>query len=222
MRLAINQPYLIPYAGYFRLFAASDVFVIYDDVQFPYPGWVHRNKLTKKNGELDWLTLPLLRHPLETKVKDIEFANGAGDKWGKEIRKFKAFQGPMSHLARTVSLATSFASPVDAIISTLELTRKILGLTDCVVVRSSELKIKPKLKGQARVLALCQYFGATEYVNATGGEYLYNHETFRVHGTELKILKPYEGSYVSILERLALETAEDVRKEIYDNIGFIS
>ena len=43
--MAIMQPYFIPYAGYFRLFAASDLFVIYDCVQFPRRGWVHRNKL---------------------------------------------------------------------------------------------------------------------------------------------------------------------------------
>jgi hypothetical protein len=39
------QPYFVPYAGYFRLFAASDLFVIYDCVQFPRRGWVHRNRL---------------------------------------------------------------------------------------------------------------------------------------------------------------------------------
>jgi hypothetical protein len=43
--IAVMQPYFIPYAGYFRLFAASDLFVIYDCVQFPRRGWVQRNRL---------------------------------------------------------------------------------------------------------------------------------------------------------------------------------
>ncbi|MEL6186537.1 MAG: WbqC family protein, partial [Myxococcota bacterium] len=30
MRVAIMQPYFMPYLGYFRLFAATDLFVVYD------------------------------------------------------------------------------------------------------------------------------------------------------------------------------------------------
>ena len=57
--VAIMQPYFFPYAGYFRLFAASDLFVIYDCVQFPRRGWVHRNLLPDASGSERWLTLPL-------------------------------------------------------------------------------------------------------------------------------------------------------------------
>ena len=34
MKLGIMQPYFFPYAGYFRLFAHVDEFVIFDCVQF--------------------------------------------------------------------------------------------------------------------------------------------------------------------------------------------
>src|SRR5437016_2188558 len=61
--VAIMQPYFLPYAGYFRLFAASDLFVIYDCVQFPRRGWVHRNRLTDARGLERWLTLPLEKAP---------------------------------------------------------------------------------------------------------------------------------------------------------------
>ena len=57
--VAIMQPYFAPYAGYFRLLATTDLFVVYDCVQFPRRGWVHRNQLPDAAGKLDWLTLPL-------------------------------------------------------------------------------------------------------------------------------------------------------------------
>ena len=57
--VAIMQPYFYPYAGYFRLFARADLFVVYDCVQFPRRGWVHRNRLTGADGQLQWLTLLL-------------------------------------------------------------------------------------------------------------------------------------------------------------------
>ena len=38
MNLAIMQPYLFPYIGYFQLIHAADKFVFYDDVNEPYDG----------------------------------------------------------------------------------------------------------------------------------------------------------------------------------------
>ena len=34
MKLAIMQPYLFPYIGYFQLINSVDAFVVYDDVNF--------------------------------------------------------------------------------------------------------------------------------------------------------------------------------------------
>lgn len=220
MRVTINQPYLVPYAGYYRLFE-TDVFVIYDDAQFPKEGWVNRNILTKHDGTAGWLTLPIAKLPLDTRIKDIEFADDVGEKWGKQLRKFKVFKHPMKHLARTVSLATGFPSPMTAIVSLLEITRKQLGF-QCEIIRSSTLKIKPSIKGQERVIAICEALKATEYVNAPGGVNLYRKEAFDKRGVELKFLKSYQGNAMSMLERLIFEKAEDVRREIDSNAQFIS
>ena len=45
MKLAIMQPYLFPYIGYFQLMNAVDKFVVYDDVNFINKGWINRNRL---------------------------------------------------------------------------------------------------------------------------------------------------------------------------------
>src|SRR3979411_2469618 len=75
--VAIMQPYFIPYAGYFRLFAASDLFVIYDCVQFARRGWVHRNRLVDRGGTERWLTLPLQKAPRDVLIRDLRFAPDA-------------------------------------------------------------------------------------------------------------------------------------------------
>src|SRR5260370_23913658 len=67
------QPYFTPYGGYFRLFAASDLFVIYDCVQFPQRGWVHRNRLVDRAGKERWLTLPLAKAPQSVLIADLRF-----------------------------------------------------------------------------------------------------------------------------------------------------
>src|SRR5215212_9434208 len=74
LTVAIMQPYFVPYAGYFRLFAASDLFVIYDCVQFPRRGWVHRNLLVDASGEARWLTLPIEKAAQNVLIRDLSFA----------------------------------------------------------------------------------------------------------------------------------------------------
>ena len=59
MKLAIMQPYLFPYIGYFQLLDAADRFVVYDDVQFIKGGWINRNRLLV-NGQPWLFTVPVL------------------------------------------------------------------------------------------------------------------------------------------------------------------
>ena len=34
MKLAIMQPYFLPYVGYFQLMAAVDLFIVYDNIKY--------------------------------------------------------------------------------------------------------------------------------------------------------------------------------------------
>lgn len=75
MKIAIMQPYYYPYAGYFRLFAATDLFVILDDVQWNRRGRVHRCEAHGK-----WITtLPIKKTSREeTRIMDLEWQEGRG------------------------------------------------------------------------------------------------------------------------------------------------
>ena len=59
MRVAVMQPYFYPYMGYFQLLAAVDLFVVFDSVQFPRRGRVHRCEVPDGLSGARWLTLPL-------------------------------------------------------------------------------------------------------------------------------------------------------------------
>ena len=56
--LAVMQPYVFPYVGYFSLLSEADVFVYYDDVNFIKKGWVNRNRILV-NGAAHTFTVPL-------------------------------------------------------------------------------------------------------------------------------------------------------------------
>jgi hypothetical protein len=58
MKVAIMQPYFIPYIGYFQLINAVDKFVVYDNIEYTKKGWINRNRILS-NGKEDIITLPL-------------------------------------------------------------------------------------------------------------------------------------------------------------------
>lgn len=57
-KIAIMQPYFLPYIGYFQIVAAVDIFVFYDDVNYIKGGWINRNKIVI-NDKPHFITVPL-------------------------------------------------------------------------------------------------------------------------------------------------------------------
>lgn len=58
MTVAISQSNYIPWKGYFDMIDQSDVFVLYDDMQYTRRDWRNRNKIKTASG-LQWLTVPV-------------------------------------------------------------------------------------------------------------------------------------------------------------------
>lgn len=210
--IAIMQPYFIPYAGYFRLIARTDLFVAFDCVQFPRRGWVHRNKPELLAGGTDWLTLPLAKARREARINELAFAMGAKESLREEARRFKAFSG-----AAPGPLTRKALSPeggvADFLVETLKLACDMMRISHRIMF-SSELAVPKELKGQERIIEICRKLGAKKYLNAPGGRELYDASVFTANDLELEFLEPYGGSFASILDRLQWESPEEVGREV--------
>jgi hypothetical protein len=57
-RILITQSNYIPWKGYFDCIAMTDVFVVYDDMQYTKRDWRNRNKIVTPKG-LKWLSIPV-------------------------------------------------------------------------------------------------------------------------------------------------------------------
>lgn len=208
------QPYFMPYAGYFRLFAQADVFVVYDCVQFPRRGWVHRNRLPDANGQLQWITLPLARAEREVAIQDLAFRPGAREELDAQLRRFPALNTPSFRAAEWPEALRDFSgTPVDYLERTLSLACRQLGLP-FDTLRSSSLKLPASLRGEERILAIVKSLGGTRYINSPGGDSLYSAANFATQGIELHFLPPWQGNFSSILQRLAAEPASQVGQDI--------
>lgn len=213
--VAVMQPYFVPYAGYFRLFAAADIVVSFDCVQFPRRGWVHRNRFLTASGETAWLTLPLRKVARDTLIRDLAFQEDAAKRLDAAIGRFpmllQARKERNPILQRVLELgsdgvAAYLSQLVDDISRRLGFERKTL--------RSSTLCISPDLKAQDRVIAIVKKMEAGRYINPPGGRALYDRNTFAQHGIDLKFLTPYTGSNESILSRMLTEPLSNISEDI--------
>jgi hypothetical protein len=206
--VAIMQPYFLPYSGYFRLLVASDVFVIYDCVQFPRRGWVHRNKLLNAAGNAEWLTLPLLPAPRGVLIRDLQFPPDAAAEFARRLRRFPlAAQPPPMAEPVLDALHDIRGRPIDYIERLLSSIAAYLSLP-WTTLRSSQLDISASFRGQDRILEITRRIGAHDYVNAPGGRALYDPRSFVEAGIGLHFLTDYQGPTSSILTRILREDRE--------------
>ncbi|MGA2795537.1 MAG: WbqC family protein [Roseiarcus sp.] len=208
------QPYFLPYAGYFRLFAASDLFVIYDCVQFPRRGWVHRNRLIDSSGAERWLTLPLEKASQDVLIRDLRFPSNAAELLADRLRPFP-LAAKVSASAEPILAALRQVqdSPVDYIERLLERIVAYCGIR-WNVMRSSSLNIPAELRGQDRILEIARRLGARHYVNSPGGRQLYDPAAFADAGIELRFLPDYGGPTISILDRILHEDRDALAREL--------
>lgn len=214
MRVAVMQPYFMPYAGYFRLFEAADIFVLLDCVQFPRRGWVHRNRLPDAKGEPRWLTLPLAYAPQETAIYDIVMASDAPVRLAAETSRFPSIAAARRAGEPLLAEVTDCGGRlVDYLERLLAAVQRRLGLR-ADTLRSSSLAIDPALRAQDRIIAIVRALGGREYVNAPGGRALYDEAAFAQAGIRLRFLEPYAGASWSVLHRLLTEDATAIAAEI--------
>ncbi|MFG1404194.1 WbqC family protein [Xanthobacter sediminis] len=214
------QPYLYPYAGYFRLMAATDIFVILDCVQFNRRGRVHRAEVPAPAGGKEWLTLPLRHQPRETLIRDLTFADGARAALDERLRRHAFLRSGKGAAAEQVRehLFGPLGTVVDFLEGGLRLVSGLLRLP-APLVRSSSLGLPPQIRGEERIIAIARTVGASRYLNAPGGRGLYEPATFRSAGLELSFLPPYEGRHPFLLPSLMAGDLEDLRADVFEQIG---
>lgn len=229
MKLAIMQPYFLPYIGYWQMIKAVNKYVIYDDVNYIKGGWVNRNKMLLGGKEF---------------LFNLELKGASPNKLFLEIE----VNENQSKLLRTVRQAyvkapyyTQIMQLLDKILeydkgnlgrflgnSLIEIANYLSINTEFIY--SSDIEKDNELRAQDKVLHICHKLGATQYYNAIGGQELYSKEDFAKEGIELSFLKTTKIEYnqfknefvpwLSILDILMFNSPEEIN-QMLDNYELV-
>lgn len=197
MKIAIMQPYIFPYIGYFQLINAVDKFVLYDDVNFINRGWINRNNiLVNKKAKL--FTIPLINASQNKKINQILISHEG--KWKQNLLKTIE-----QNYKKTPYFDSAFPVILDCInIDHIEISQfnyhsiqticHYLEITTNIIPSSSKYNNQP-LKSQERIINICTLENAETYINPIGGKELYDPIAFKENNLELKFLQTIPCEY---------------------------
>lgn len=191
------QPYFLPYIGYFQLIAAVDLFIVYDNIKYTKKGWINRNRLLR-NGADSVFSLPLKAAPDHLDVRERRLAEGFRP--DKLLNQFKEAYRRAPYFDQAFPMLEEILGFGDPNLfaflrHSIQKTCGYLGIAT-EIRTSSDIGIDHGLRGQEKVIALCEAVGATIYVNPIGGTELYGREAFQTRGIDLRFLRALPGDYV--------------------------
>lgn len=214
MKIAVMQPYLFPYLGYFQLMHGVDQFILLDDVSYSRTGWANRNRLLGKNGVFRF-TFPVQKSPRGTRISEIQLDNKnyAIRRFLKSVDLNYAQAPQYSHVKNVILEAMSFNSERfgDFAAHSIQVISNYLGL-ETRIQRASANEYPVVLGAEEKILSICGWEKATEYLNSSNGEELYKRSRFHDAGVDLNFIthvpKPYQQwgmefqSHMSIIDVL--------------------
>lgn len=232
MKLAIMQPYILPYIGYFQLINAVDKFLYLDNVNYIKKGWINRNKITL-NGKEHLFTIPLDKpsqnklicntnlHPMDFHAWREKFIRTLAHAY-KDTPNFKHFYGGLCSILIDCRPSREYPVTLTGLCNSVNrYIMEALGITT-EAVYASNYETGEGIRGEDRIIRLCLLNKADHYINAIGGKDLYYSSNFENKGMRLSFIKcgiektEDFNPYMSILDLLFKYPTCAVKEMLYN------
>ena len=220
MKIGIMQPYFFPYMGYFQLINAVDLYVNLDHVSFMKRSYMVRNTL-KNNTPIN---IPVSQGSQNKSCTEIKVL--VDDKWFNKFKRtlevlYKKepyynqvineiiipWEENVLTLPRIASISEFNFASIYQICKYFNIEKRFYssgGITD-----------KKKNEGLQEIT---KYFKGDIYINAIGGQKLYNKEDFASQGIELKFIQmgniDVDMPYMSMLDLLFRYDKNHLKNEL--------
>lgn len=223
------QPYFFPYLGYFQLIKNTDLFIVFDDVQYIRHGWVNRNRILKPEKDWQYVIAPLKDHEQFKLIKDIKVQDN--DDWKiKILRQIEHYKkrSPFYKETRQI-IEECFDSDYNNSLTkfnalALQKICKHINLPLNLKISSEEFYDYSKVNDSGEwALRICEQIGAKTYINPLGGKDLFAPKKFEQSNIELCFLTQGDISYsqrrngiiesgLSIIDVLMFNSTEQIHQ----------
>ena len=194
MILAVMQPYLFPYIGYYQLAYHSDFFIFYDDVNYIKNGYINRNTILTKNGR-QLFTIPVNKASSFSKINELEFSinvkkvlisiSQAYSKAPYFETVYPIIEKIFNSEDRNISIVTS--SSIIEVFKYLDI--------EFPHAYSSMIDYDRTQDAENKLYELCHIYSADQYVNTIGGQSLYEKDRFLKKGIKLEFINSRPCNY---------------------------
>lgn len=233
MKVAIMQPYFFPYIGYFSLIKHTNLFILFDSVQFIRHGWIDRNRILKPKEGWQYIRVPLKKYSRDTLIQDIQ-VNNTQDWKNLIIRQLEHYKKRAPFYEDTVeTVVRALDIDTDSIV---RLNRNILmtissyiGIKDTQIDIFSEmnLKIEQVDAPDEWALNICKSLGNVgEYWNPEGGLSFFDRDKYEKEDIDIRFIKMNLTKYrqnrpeftpgLSIIDVMMFNTPEEINKMLDD------
>lgn len=210
MKIAIMQPYFLPYIGYFQLINSVDEFVFFDDVNYIKKGWINRNNFLVRN-KICLFSVNLSNASQNQLIKDVRI--NYSEKWKDNFIKMLKFNYSKTKNFEVIyplimnEIEKDFEYISDLNISLIIQICNYLGLKKRFT-NSSVINYDKTGRGEGKILSICKLKNATQYINAIGGAELYNKDLFASNNIRLSFIQSqpivYNQSNVEFVPHLSI------------------
>jgi hypothetical protein len=224
MKVAIMQPYFLPYIGYFQLINAVDKFVVYDNIEYTKKGWINRNRILA-NGKEEFISLPISKASDFLDVNQRYLASNFENEKNKILRKIQEYYRKAPYFKITHTLTEEIFNHennnlFEFIFNSIKKICQYLGISTDLIT-SSSIDINHNLKSEDKVISICNSLNARTYINSIGGKNLYEKKDFHNNNIELIFIQSKPIAYeqfdfeflpwLSILDVLMFNSTETVK-----------
>lgn len=193
MKIAIMQPYLFPYIGYFSLIKNTDYFVFFDTPQYIRHGWINRNRILGANGKDIYFTVPIEKTHREAAIKDVKisYRDNWKEKWMGQLSIYKKrapyYKNVIDLIDDVLENSGEYISElaIDSVVKTCE----YLGMNmDYSIYSKMDMPDFAVKEPDEWALYITKYMGYDTYINPPGGKTFFEPEKYKNENIELQFL----------------------------------
>jgi hypothetical protein len=229
MKVAVMQPYFMAYIGYYQLIQSVDTFITYDNIKYTKKSWFNRNRILM-NGKDKLFTIPLKSDSHYLPVNERYVADSYSKERHKIIQWIKSSYKKAPFYQENIQFIEGLFNQnnrnlFEFIYFSINQVCNLLQI-ETNIIKSSKVEIDHLLKGEDKIIAICNSLNADMYVNAIGGKELYSKDRFKQNNIDLKFIRTRKIEYkqfsyefmpwLSIIDVLMFNGVERTKNMLYE------